>query len=139
MKSPQSQSNKFDFQRFEKSRGLDFLYFAKWAEEHTIGKDFTDYFFEKSKAFDDDHLEIALSLLGKTKTPEAFHEIAKYMRHSNPSIRLFSINTISHQPSIDETIMPYVVSTLANPVDDLGIRGLREAFERYSNKGTEAC
>jgi len=124
----------FDFEKFERLKGLEAgLYCAKWSQAHTVGEDFLSYFKRKASSFDDEHLEQALALLAKTSYPNAYHEIANYMQHPYASVRLLARNVISHLPSIDEIIMAHVVSTLASPVDTLGIQELRTALEHPAN------
>lgn len=76
------------------------------------------YFKEHIATLDLPHLEVAIFLLAKIGTDDAWPMVADYINHPNFSVRFVAIKTIKAMTSVNEMIMKKIVKELSRSKGD---------------------
>jgi hypothetical protein len=103
----------FDTNTFERLSGLELAnYVVKVIKHEVVENDFLPYFCEKMTGMDVGHLELALGILAKIKSPAAIWRIADFLEHEDFNVRFVATKIIARCTIIDEHLMGQIVNSL---------------------------
>jgi len=128
---------RFDPKAFESLSGLEASdYSLRLAKKGIAEADVLPYFREKAAAMDLPHLEVAVFLLAKVGTSEAWITVADYLDHPDFNIRFVATKMMKEVVAVDEHVMKRAVAVLSRLAGDGLADELKVLLRRPAN--TEA-
>lgn len=141
---PTSETQKFDYCKFEKLSGKDLAFFCVKKETlATVDKGFFEYFRQNRETMDDVHLEYSLYIFEKIGFKEAYPFVADYIDHPVTFIRIPAIRILTqwlNNYDIDDAVLenPEIINkvkkTLAEHSDLMGVDELKHIIEKKQKR-----